>query len=94
MASSKGVVTKALLVFHAPGDDTVGIEHANRIFMAAKHPKSFISLADADHLLSRKSDAAYVGNVIAAWADRYLDRIQFSPESVKTGDAGGAVGAT
>ena len=43
--------------------------------MAAKHPKSFISLADADHLLSRKSDAAYVGNVIAAWADRYLDRI-------------------
>ena len=64
--------------------------------MAAKHPKSFISLADADHLLSRKSDAAYVGNVIAAWADRYLDRIgpiQFSPESVKTGDAGGAVGA-
>ena len=87
---------KALLVFHAPSDDTVGIEHANRIFMAAKHPKSFISLADADHLLSRKSDATYVGNVIAAWADRYLDRIvpiQFSPESVKTGDAGGAVKA-
>jgi putative redox protein len=66
---------------------TVGIEHANRIFMAAKHPKSFISLADADHLIRRKSDAAYVGNVIAAWVDRYLDRIvpiQFSQESVKT----------
>jgi alpha-beta hydrolase superfamily lysophospholipase len=88
---------KALLVFHAPSDNTVGIEHANRIFMAAKHPKSFISLADADHLLSRKSDATYVGNVIAAWADRYLDRIvpiQSSPVSAKAGDAGGAEGAT
>jgi len=64
---------KALLIFHAPGDDIVGINHANRIFSAAKHPKSFISLADADHLLSRKSDADYVGNVIAAWGQRYLD---------------------
>jgi fermentation-respiration switch protein FrsA (DUF1100 family) len=64
---------KALLVFHAPNDDTVGIDHANRIFTAAKHPRSFISLADADHLLSRKSDAIYVGNVLAAWAERYLD---------------------
>jgi alpha/beta superfamily hydrolase len=82
---------KALLVCHAPSDDTVGIDHANRIFTAAKHPKSFISLADADHLLSRKSDASYVGNVIAAWADRYLDgiaTIQSTPESVKIGDAG------
>jgi alpha/beta superfamily hydrolase len=67
---------KALLVFHAPSDDTVGIDNANRIFTTAKHPKSFISLADADHLLSRKSDASYVGNVIAAWADRYLDPIE------------------
>jgi alpha/beta superfamily hydrolase len=64
---------RALLIFHAPGDDVVGIDHANRIFTAAKHPKSFISLADADHLLNRKSDADYVGNVIAAWAQRYLD---------------------
>jgi alpha/beta superfamily hydrolase len=82
---------KALLVCHAPSDDTVGIEHANRIFTAAKHPKSFISLADADHLLSRKSDASYVGNVIAAWADRYLDRtvpIESVLESVKIGDGG------
>jgi alpha/beta superfamily hydrolase len=64
---------RALLIFHAPGDDIVGIDHANRIFTAAKHPKSFISLADADHLLNRKSDADYVGNVIAVWGQRYLD---------------------
>ncbi len=64
---------KALLVFHAPTDDVVGIDNASRIFQAAKHPKSFVSLADADHLLSRRSDAAYVANVIAAWAERYLE---------------------
>ena len=64
---------KALLVFHAPTDDTVGIDNASHIFLAAKHPKSFISLAGADHLISRPGDAAYVANVIAAWAERYLD---------------------
>jgi uncharacterized OsmC-like protein/alpha-beta hydrolase superfamily lysophospholipase len=64
---------KALLVFHSPTDDTVGIDNASQIFTAAKHPKSFISLAGADHLLSRRSDDAYVANVISAWADRYLD---------------------
>ncbi len=65
---------KALLIFHSPTDDIVGIENASRIFMAAKHPKSFVSLAGADHLLSRQSDAVYVGDVIAAWAERYLDK--------------------
>ena len=64
---------KALLIFHAPTDDLVGIDNASHIFTAAKHPKSFVSLADADHLLSRPSDAAYVANVMAAWAERYLD---------------------
>jgi uncharacterized OsmC-like protein/alpha-beta hydrolase superfamily lysophospholipase len=64
---------KALLVFHSPSDDIVGIENASRIFTAAKHPKSFVSLAGADHLLSRRSDAAYVANVLHAWAERYLD---------------------
>jgi uncharacterized OsmC-like protein/pimeloyl-ACP methyl ester carboxylesterase len=64
---------KALLVFHSPTDDTVGIDNASHIFGAAKHPKSFVSLAGADHLLSKKSDAIYVANVIAAWAERYLD---------------------
>jgi len=64
---------RALLVMHAPTDDTVGIDNATRIFVAAKHPKSFVSLAGADHLLSDKRDAAYAAEVIAAWASRYLD---------------------
>jgi putative redox protein len=64
---------KALLVFHAPTDDTVGIDNASAIFLAAKHPKSFISLDGADHLISKASDAVYVARVIASWADRYLD---------------------
>jgi uncharacterized OsmC-like protein/alpha-beta hydrolase superfamily lysophospholipase len=63
---------KALLIFHAPRDVTVGIDNAGRIFQTAKHPKSFVSLDDADHLLSRRQDAAYVAEVIAAWATRYL----------------------
>ncbi len=65
---------KALLIFHSPTDDIVGIENASHIFTAARHPKSFVSLDNADHLLSRKSDATYVADVIAAWADRYLDK--------------------
>jgi len=64
---------RALLIFHSPTDATVGIDNASHIFTAAKHPKSFVSLAGADHLLSKKSDAIYVANVIAAWAERYLD---------------------
>ncbi len=64
---------KALLVFHSPTDDTVGIDNASHIFTTAKHPKSFISLAGSDHLISRPGDAAYVASVISAWADRYLD---------------------
>jgi uncharacterized OsmC-like protein/fermentation-respiration switch protein FrsA (DUF1100 family) len=64
---------KALLVMHSPTDDTVGIDNATRIFLAAKHPKSFVSLADADHLLSKRRDDAYVADVIAAWVTRYLD---------------------
>jgi uncharacterized OsmC-like protein/pimeloyl-ACP methyl ester carboxylesterase len=64
---------KALLVMHAPADDTVSIDNATRIFVAAKHPKSFVSLAGADHLLTDRRDAVYVADVIAAWAARYLD---------------------
>jgi len=63
---------RALLVMHAPNDDTVGLNNAMEIFMAARHPKSFISLDDADHLLSGREDAVYVANLIAAWAGRYL----------------------
>jgi putative redox protein len=64
---------KALLILHSPTDDIVGIDNATRIFVAAKHPKSFISLAGADHLLSRKRDTDYVADVIASWAQRYLE---------------------
>jgi uncharacterized OsmC-like protein/fermentation-respiration switch protein FrsA (DUF1100 family) len=63
---------KALLVMHSPTDDTVGIDNATHIFVAAKHPKSFVSLAGADHLLSGRRDASYVADVIAAWAERYV----------------------
>ncbi len=68
-----GKLGKALLVMHAPRDATVGVENATRIFMAAKHPKSFVTLDDADHLISRPEDAEYAAEVIAAWAGRYLD---------------------
>lgn len=64
---------KALLVMHAPLDDTVGIDNATNIFVAAKHPKSFVSLDKADHLLSRSEDAAYAARVIAGWVSGYLD---------------------
>ena len=64
---------KALIVFHAPLDQFVGIENASLIFLAAKHPRSFVSLDDADHLLTRRADARYVADVIGAWAGRYID---------------------
>ena len=64
---------KALLIMHAPTDDIVGIDNATRLFVAARHPKSFISLAGADHLVSDRRDSAYVADVIAAWSSRYLD---------------------
>ena len=64
---------RALLVFHSPVDQTVGIEQARHIYDAARHPKSFVSLDNADHLLTDPADALYVGNVLAAWAERFLD---------------------
>jgi putative redox protein len=72
MDAAIGKLRKALLIFHGPRDKTVGIENAAAIFQAAKHPKSFVSLDDADHLLSRRADAVYVADVISAWAARYL----------------------
>ena len=68
-----GKLKKALLVMHAPRDTVVGIDNATRIFTAAKHPKSFVTLDDADHLVSKPEDAEYAAEVIAAWAGRYLD---------------------
>jgi len=70
---------KALLVMQSPTDDTVGIDNATNIFVAAKHPKSFVSLAGSDHLLSGKRDAAYVADVIAAWAERYVEPAAAQP---------------
>jgi len=64
---------KALLVMHAPRDAVVGIDHATRIFSHAKHPKSFVTLDDSDHLISDPKDAEYAAGVISAWAGRYLE---------------------
>ncbi|RYF15812.1 MAG: alpha/beta hydrolase [Comamonadaceae bacterium] len=63
---------RALLILHSPVDDTVAIGNATGIFVNARHPKSFVSLPDADHLLRRRSDAVYAANIIAAWSERYL----------------------
>jgi putative redox protein len=73
---------KPLMIFHSPTDDHVGIDNATRIFVAAKHPKNFISLAGADHLLTQKRDAVFVADMIATWAMRYLDM----PSEVDTPD--------
>ncbi|MDM0001058.1 bifunctional alpha/beta hydrolase/OsmC family protein [Variovorax sp. J22P240] len=63
---------RPLLLLHAPRDQTVDIENATHIFLAARHPKSFVSLDEADHLLSSRNDAEHAANLIAAWASRYL----------------------
>ncbi|MFD4372708.1 alpha/beta hydrolase family protein [Streptomyces sp. NPDC058486] len=67
-----GELGAALLVLHAPGDTLVGVEHAARIFRAARHPKSYVSLDTADHYLSDVRDAHYAADLIAAWAEHYL----------------------
>ena len=77
---------KALIVFHGPRDDYVDIGNAADIFTAAKHPKSFVSLDDADHLLTRHEDASYVADVLAAWVDRYLPAAD--DESAEATEAG------
>lgn len=63
---------RALLVFHSPTDEIVGVDNARQIFEAARHPRSFVSLDGADHLLTRRTDAAYVADVLSSWAGRYL----------------------
>jgi putative redox protein len=82
---------KALLVMHSPTDQYVGVENASRIFLPAKHPKSFVTLDDADHLLTRRSDAAYVAGVIAAWAERYLASPAEDMEATEGASAGPGV---
>lgn len=84
-ADDLGKLRKALLVMHSPVDETVGIQEAEMIYRAAKHPKSFISLDDADHLLSSKADSEYAAAMIASWAARYLE---LKDEARPTVDAG------
>src|SRR5262249_16235006 len=71
---------KALLIFHSPTDEVVGIENASRIFAAAKHPKGLVPFAGPDPLPRRRGAAAYVANVVHAWAERYPDVPQGVPE--------------
>jgi len=78
---------KALLILHAPADAIVGIDNATRIFVAARHPKSFVSLAGVDHLVSEGKDAAYIGGVIAAWVTRYLDASAEAAAAAASDDA-------
>jgi len=68
-----GKLRKALLVMHSPVDELVSIDEAASIYQSALHPKSFVTLDDADHLLTRDRDSTYAGQVLAAWASRYLD---------------------
>ena len=73
LTEAVGRLKAALLVLHAPLDNIVGIENAGEIFSAAKHPKSFVTLDGADHLITKSDDAEYVANIITAWSERYLD---------------------
>ncbi|MEC9249759.1 MAG: bifunctional alpha/beta hydrolase/OsmC family protein [Pseudomonadota bacterium] len=70
---------KPLLIAHSPTDATVGIDNASRLFLAAKHPKSFVSLDGADHLLTREEDAVFAADIIASWAQKYVDTPQRRP---------------
>ena len=84
MAETLKNLDRALLVLHSPIDETVGIENAAQIFQAARHPKSFISLDTADHLLTNSEDSLYAGSVIAAWARKYVSAaIEEKPKTEK-----------
>ena len=79
---------RPLLVLHSPVDEVVGIENATGLFIAAKHPKSFVSLDDADHLLSGEKDAIYAADVIAAWAEPFIgasEPMEFRPDPPASG---------
>lgn len=84
-------LNKALLVLHAPLDEMVEVSNATDLFVAARHPRSFISLDDADHLLTQPAHSNYAGHVIATWAEKYLDAAPaFAPDEV----AGAVVSVT
>ncbi|MFK7825614.1 MAG: OsmC family protein, partial [Oligoflexales bacterium] len=79
---------KALLIFHSPQDSTVGIENAQQIYQHAKHPKSFISLNGADHLLSQRQDSNFVASILGPWAERHVDLEGTSPSSASAPTSG------
>ncbi|NBC00441.1 MAG: alpha/beta fold hydrolase [Bacteroidetes bacterium] len=81
-----GALNRALLIFHSPIDKIVGVDNAGKIFKAAKHPKSFMSLDSADHLLSDRADARYVGRVIGAWAAKYVEVEDAAPKAPEVQD--------
>ncbi len=97
LSNSIAKMKAALLVMHAPKDETVSIDNAAEIFVAAKHPKSFVTLDEADHLITRAEDAEYAAEVIATWAARYLGLKAEAPRAdtpegivrVSESDAGG-----
>lgn len=78
---------RALLIMHSPVDEIVGIDNARQLYVAARHPKSFISLDDADHLLRKRRDADYAASVLAAWAWRYLPDVETSEEATPRAEA-------
>ena len=84
---------RPLLILHSPRDNSVGVENATAIFQSAKHPKSFVSLDDADHLLTRQSDADFVADMIAAWAARYIGRPAVLPKHQGSGVVAELTGA-
>jgi putative redox protein len=81
-----GRLRRDLLIFHAPLDQTVGIDNAGKLFAAARHPKSFVSLDQADHLLTRTADAAYVAAVLSGWAECFLPTARPASIAVPEGE--------
>jgi uncharacterized OsmC-like protein/fermentation-respiration switch protein FrsA (DUF1100 family) len=86
LEATVGRLRRDLLIFHAPLDQTVGIENAGKLFAAARHPKSFVSLDQADHLLTRIADAAYVAAVLSGWAERFLPTARPASIAVSEGE--------
>jgi len=85
---------KALLIMHAPLDEVVEIDNASALFLAAKHPKSFVSLDTADHLMTRETDSRYAGSVLASWAARYLAPLEAAAAPALRADDGAVVART
>jgi putative redox protein len=88
LAEKIAKLKRALVVFHSPLDETVGVDNASKIFTAAKHPKSFVSLGRADHLLSRREDAIFVASTLAAWVERVLPGESATESGVEQPEAG------